>query len=77
MRAVAKANPEVNNGIHAYSSEGDAWPSIDAKLDHLKSIIQQEMAEIGGPFPLFLRFDREVKGDHQPSHFVRVRVHGR
>ena len=42
-----------------------------------EAVIDEELAEIGGPLPLVLRFDREVKGDHQPAHFVVVRVHGR
>jgi len=57
--------------------KSDAGPGIDAELDHLKAVIQKEISEIGSPFPFFLRFDREVKGDHQPAHFVVVRVHGR
>ena len=57
--------------------KSNAGPGIDAELDHLETVIQKKISEIGGPFPFFLRFDREVKGDHQPAHFVVVRVHGR
>ena len=43
--------------------EGHARPRIDAELDHLVAVIQQEAAEIGRLFPLEFRPHREIECD--------------
>ena len=56
--------------------EGDTRTGVDAELDHLETVVQEELAEIGGSLPLLLGFHREVKSYEEPAHFVVIGVHG-
>ena len=79
-------SPDFSLGGYAFSyaiemgflpSKGHARPSIDAELNHLKPIIEQEAAETGGGFALRLRHNGKVKRYDKPSHFEFFHIHGR
>lgn len=49
--------------VRFLAREGDARPRIYAELDHLITVINQEVAEARGGFALFLGAHRQIERD--------------